>query len=136
MRRLVILATALFGLFLLWVIFQADTGRDTVFFRFARSVPLGDKIGHFFLYGFLAFGLHLSLRLRCFRLRGWKLPTGPTILLFVVVAEEFSQAFIPYRTLDAGDLIADVLGVVLFTWLTCLPFFRRRFGLPENNPAS
>lgn len=133
MRRLTVLSTALFGAFIVWIIFMADSGRDSVFFRFARSLPLGDKLGHFFLYGLLAFGLNLSLRHRCFRLIGLSLPLGASFLLLVVVAEEFSQAFIPSRTLDAGDLLADVLGVSLFGWLSFRPVFRRLVGSPKED---
>ncbi len=128
MRRLLILFTVLFGAFIAWIIFLADAGRDSVFFRFARSLPLGDKLGHCFLFGVLSFGLNLSLRLKTFRLGRLKVPLGPAVLLILVVGEEFSQALFPSRTVDAGDLLADLLGITVFTALSLRPALRRRFG--------
>lgn len=40
-------------------------------------------------------------------------------LLFVVM-EELSQYFIPNRTLDITDLVADFFGIIVFSFITQL----------------
>lgn len=46
--------------------------------------------------------------------------TGTVLVFLFVLIEELSQHFIPNRTLDGVDLIADILGIMLFNFLTIL----------------
>lgn len=102
--------------FIGWVIHQADTGAESLFFRLAESLPLADKLGHIFLFGMLAFLLSLSLKRRAHRIYGWSIHQGSLLVLGFAIAEEFSQQFFATRTPDVGDLMADLIGIVLAEW--------------------
>jgi len=74
------------------------------------SLPGTDKVLHFFLFGALAFGTHLALRGRTWR----GIPLAVALPLLGGFAEELVQATSPFRTADPIDLLADLLGLVLF----------------------
>ncbi len=44
-------------------------------------------------------------------------PLAPMIVVLFCVVDEIIQLFVPYRSFDLVDLIADLCGIVLFTWL-------------------
>jgi VanZ family protein len=107
----------LFALFILLVIALANMGKVGVL-GFVNRIPLGDKAGHFLLYGLLALLIDLNL----FR----SLPSQSRRLLAVKVAlilalliglEEASQLYLVNRTFSLADLFASYLGVLLFSWM-------------------
>lgn len=106
-------AFAALASFIGWVIYQADTGAESRLFTLVESLPLGDKLGHIFLFGVLAFLLSLSLTKRAHRLCGWSIHRGSLLVLGFAIVEEFSQQFFATRTPDVGDLIADLTGIFL-----------------------
>lgn len=115
------LALALFASFLVLVILAANTGTGAPIFHLVHEIPYGDKIGHFFLMGMLSFLANLSLGGRMLEFRGRRMMLmGSAIVLVIVTLEELSQHFIPNRTLDGGDLIADYAGILLFGKLAML----------------
>ena len=74
-------------------------------------MPLGDKSCH---YAFMfTFSMLTNLALRCLaiHLGGRTLLLGTLIVTMVVVAEEFSQLWIPGRDFDLLDLAADLVGI-------------------------
>jgi polysaccharide biosynthesis protein VpsQ len=95
------------------VIVCADTGRMRGFLGWVNSLPLGDKAGHFVLIGTMAHLLNYALCFRTWRIGKWPLQSGGLVILALITAEEFSQIWIPGRTFDAGDLVANGIGVVL-----------------------
>ena len=105
---------AAFLAFIAGVIFAADRHLARGFFGWVQSFPLGDKAGHFVLMGGLAFLLNRALAAR-------EIPPGVqlggVIIAVFVVAEEFSQLWLPWRTFDCADLVADFLGIALADWL-------------------
>lgn len=119
MQKAFTLVTICFALFLLWVIYLANTGQPSIFFDFIRQIPNGDKIGHVLLFGFLTFGAIIATGFKCFRLFGGKLTIywGAAGVLVFVIAEELTQQFFPSRTMDIKDLIADAMGIAVFTLL-------------------
>ena len=117
MSRLILFATVLFALFIAWIVYLADTGQDSIFFELVKVLPLGDKLGHFFLFGLLALGANLALNHRGIRWGRWLVPTGALVVFFVAAAEELSQMFVSGRTCDITDLLADVAGIVVFSAL-------------------
>ncbi len=124
--------------FVIWIIYIANTGGHSVFFDIVRTTRDGDKIGHFFLYGLLAFCLNVSWRLRTLRWHKFNLYWGTLGVSVFVVLEELSQAYIPSRTVDARDLYADAAGIFCFTVLTALVhlliyFIRQRLPRHEAN---
>ncbi|WP_340155518.1 VanZ family protein [uncultured Winogradskyella sp.] len=124
--------TALFLLFIIWIIFSADTGGKNVFFDFVNRLPYGDKIGHFFLFGFFTLAVNSALRFKNFKY--WEvLPLGTLLVAICVLIEELSQAFFPNRTLDISDLIADGLGILFFTFIGNLLNKKGVFKLKESS---
>ena len=124
--------TVVFLFFILWIIYSADTGKHNVFFYLTDKIPYGDKLGHFFLFGILALLLNIALRFKRFKL--WqKLPLGTVLVSLFVILEELSQAFFPNRTLDITDLLADGLGILVFSGISYLLFDHRSLGLEKSN---
>jgi hypothetical protein len=105
---------AIYIFILAGIIVLADVRETQFLFGFIRRLPFGDKLGHFFLMGMFSLVLNLALSAR--EIRVWKLKylLGSLIVLNVVAAEEFSQLFIGGRTFDAGDLLADAAGILIF----------------------
>jgi VanZ family protein len=69
-----------------------------------------DKAGHFFMYGMLGFLiLRAASRTRSARAL---LATLAGVAIFAAL-DEWHQAFIPGRSADVGDWVADVIGVCL-----------------------
>jgi VanZ family protein len=108
--------TILFALFIILIIVLADTGNLGIL-KLVNRIPLGDKAGHFILYGILTLLINLTL----FR----SVPAQSRIRVAVVIGlilglliglEEFSQKSFPDRTFDLGDLTASYLGVIFFSW--------------------
>ena len=107
-----------FFCFILWVIYLANTGQNSVFFQFVARIPYGDKLGHFCLFGLLTLATNLAFRFKSFKLFSIELFLGTILVFSFVVIEEFSQYFIPNRSFDLMDLSADFVGIVFFTFVT------------------
>lgn len=103
--------------FIAWLVFVggvivcADTGRLRAFLGWVNSLPLGDKAGHFVLIGTMAHLLNYALRFKTRRIGKWPFQVGGLIILALITVEEVSQIWIPSRTFDAGDLLANTVGV-------------------------
>ncbi|MFC1747595.1 VanZ family protein [Pseudomonadota bacterium] len=104
---------ALFFLFILWIIYEANQGNNNLFITFTASVPYGDKLGHIGLYGVLT--LLINLASRCYRIQlgNISLQAGTLAVLVFSLAEELSQGLLPTRTLDMGDAAADIVGIMI-----------------------
>jgi polysaccharide biosynthesis protein VpsQ len=106
----------LFLLFLLYIIAAADKGAIPPFIRAMYHFPHGDWVGHFVLYGILAW-----LAARAFPRRGihsgWKFPFSALFVILMAAIEELSQFLFPTRTPDLFDLSFGVLGTIVGTWL-------------------
>jgi polysaccharide biosynthesis protein VpsQ len=107
-----------FFAFICSVIYMADTGIPNVMMQVTAAVPMGDKLGHFGLFGTLALLLNWALRYRTFRAARRPWLWGSVLVLSFALLEEGSQAFFPQRTLDATDALADLLGVWAFSQLS------------------
>lgn len=116
MNKLSIIIAASFFSFILWIIFLANTGGSSVLFDLVRAIPYGDKVGHFFLFGTLTMTFIIASRFTTFSLGGFDIYYGVVVVAIFVISEEISQAFIPSRTLDILDLLADAAGIILFTY--------------------
>ncbi|MDH3973797.1 MAG: VanZ family protein [Deltaproteobacteria bacterium] len=113
-----ILPALLFFLFICYIIILADVGAESFLFDFFRGVPLGDKLGHFMLYGFLSFLLNRALTYRYIEKYGLYWQLGSLTVFSFALLEEISQYYFPERTADMTDLLADAAGIVLFTLLS------------------
>ncbi|MEO1804769.1 MAG: VanZ family protein [Bacteroidota bacterium] len=105
--------TIAFLILIVSIIWIVDTGRGTAVLDMVHRIPLGDKMGHFFLMGILSLLVNLSLKLRTFTVWGREVLLGTTLVLIVVTLEELSQGFVPTRNLSFQDWVADFLGIVL-----------------------
>jgi VanZ family protein len=112
-------AALLFLLFIGLVIVAADTDSIPPFIRDIYRFPGGDLVGHFVLYGILAF---LSIRAFPRRLHLGRVSVPLVMLLVVALAvlEEVSQFWFPLRTPDLRDLGCGLIGILAGTWLAGL----------------
>lgn len=106
---------ALFGLFIVCIIVLANMDMLGIL-DFINSIPYGDKIGHFILYGILT----LLIDLAFFRShqnvsRNLIVLRVAFVLALLIGLEEYSQKFIPSRTFSLLDLAYGYVGVVLFS---------------------
>ena len=127
LSRVVVLTTVVFIGCIFWVLYQADTGKDSAIFDWVRSLPNGDKLGHFMVFGVLTLLLNVSLKFSTVRLFFIPVYWGTFSVALFSLGEEISQYFIPSRTFDLLDLVADAGGILTFTLITwCLAFWLGR----------
>ena len=128
-RKLLIVSGAFaavcFLVFTIWIIHEANIGRDNILFKTVRATPYGDKIGHFLLAGFLTLIANFLLKSRVLTLGRLRLPWGSLVILVLVIAEESSQYYLPTRSLDIWDAVANFAGILVFT-LPTLYYVRSR----------
>ncbi|MBW4604036.1 MAG: VanZ family protein [Calothrix sp. FI2-JRJ7] len=79
--------------------------------------PYYDTVLHFVLLGIAAYLSHLALNKRQLHILGTALPLAPFIVFFFCILDEIIQKFTPHRSADIVDLIADVCGIIVFTYL-------------------
>ncbi len=110
-------AALVFAAFFVSIIIIANRGEGGNWWPFIERLPMGDKIGHLGLVGALSLLCNFAFHLRQ---PAW-LPqrvTPVSLVLFVLLtSEELSQAFIPSRTCDPFDWLADLLGIACGQWL-------------------
>jgi len=104
-----------FFIFISFIIYLADTADYNFAFRMIGHIPYGDKIMHALLYGVMALLLNYGLKFKSYKFLGFNLQLGAIIVLFFAGLEEITQYWIPSRTFDLGDLLADAIGVALFS---------------------
>lgn len=108
-------------LFILLVIIPtivlADLGRLPGFLSWLYAFPEGDKLGHFSLYGILAFLLVMVVPIRDAE-KPWKPPLLACCLLIVLIGiEEISQLVFRTRSADVVDFVFSVIGVIALGYL-------------------
>jgi hypothetical protein len=103
-----------FGFFLCCLVVLADSGRGRWLFRMAESIPGGDKIGHFILFGLLAFLVNLVMQASVIRFGRLTLLKGSALVMVIVIAEEVSQLLFVSRSFELLDLTADLAGIWIF----------------------
>jgi VanZ family protein len=69
----------------------------------------------------MAMLLNYGLNYKFYTFGGFNMQLGAIIVLTFAGIEEISQYWIPSRTCDVVDFIADTVGVILFSFI----FFRR-----------
>ena len=95
------------------------------------SFPYADKLMHFLMFGLAAFWLHLWLDGRRLRLGPLRPPLALLIAFGLALPEELAQHFARARSLEALDLISDLAGMLVFTWLAAL-VLRRGSAHPKE----
>lgn len=125
MKKYIWLSVA-FGSFLLLIIALANSG--FAFLGLVHRIPLGDKIGHFVLFGTLAFLVNKALRCRTVNVLGKDVLIGCFGVLCFVVIEEFSQIYFDARTFDITDLMYDLVGIYVGGFLAVVSGQLPRFS--------
>jgi hypothetical protein len=107
------IAALAFIVFMITIIIIADRGEGSRWWSFIDHIPYGDKVGHLGLIGTLSLLCNLAIppRKHAFLPRFITLTT--LILLVFLSLEELAQAFIPTRTCDFFDWLADLAGLAL-----------------------
>ena len=104
-----------FFLFISFIIYLADTADYNFAFRVIGNIPNGDKLMHGLLYGVMALLLNYGLNFKSKKIFGFKMQIGAIIVLTFAGLEEITQYWLPSRTCDVFDFVADVVGVTLFS---------------------
>lgn len=124
--------TLIFFVFIAAVVVAADEGRLPALIVALYAFPAGDKVGHFVLFGLLAFLLGLSLPLAG-PPRPWlTLAAAGMVLAVLVGAEEWSQSYFANRHASWADLASSYAGILSFT---CLAWARRRQQHAISQPS-
>jgi hypothetical protein len=136
MQKFFNITAVLFSLFILSIIYLANTGGNVAAMTAVRSVMHGDKIAHFFLFGTLGFVLNLAFFCKTWRWFGIPIYRGTALVLLFAIIEESSQYFITRRNFDLMDMLADVLGLLFFAIFTrCVyPRLTRTYPREKNSP--
>ena len=88
----------------------ANRGEGDRWWPFIHNIPYGDKLGHVGLMATLSLLCNLAFAKKPLSF----LPSRITLILFLIVTlEEISQTFIPTRTPDPLDWLADLIGLAL-----------------------
>lgn len=107
-----------FTLFIFWIIYRADTGGTLFFTKMFRFLPFPDKWGHFILFGILTLLINVALKYKRFPIGKYPIYLGTIWVSVFVVVEELSQGLLATRSMDYLDVLADGVGIVLFSWGT------------------
>lgn len=115
-QRLINGIAILFTLFIVFIIFSANTGRNLALFQIT-NLPYGDKIAHAGLIGMLTFLLNLAFQSKTFTYlnKNWLIVSVGMVILATI--EEFSQIWIASRNFDLLDLGANYFGILVGSFL-------------------
>ena len=124
MERPVKWLTLAFIAFMAAVVLLADRGQLPGFITALYAFPEGDKVGHFVLFGILAFLLNNSVSLAPPH-RPWLNLVAASLALAAAAAnEEASQSLFVNRHASWQDLASSCAGILCFAYLAW--FIRRR----------
>jgi hypothetical protein len=73
-------------------------------FWLIRAIPYGDKLAHGFAFGVLGLFLYLAIEI------GW---LALMVVSFYGISDELHQFFVPGRSVDIYDWVADTIGAAL-----------------------
>jgi polysaccharide biosynthesis protein VpsQ len=114
------IATLVFFLFICFVIFSADTSRMPNWIALVYHFPNGDKVGHFVLYGIMAFLMNISFPRWGWHMGKISLPGGGLFFAVFSILEEISQSFFASRNSSLLDVAFSLLGILVFSFLSYL----------------
>ena len=118
MKKITLLLTLSLAFFILWAIKMANTGESSNLIYLVYAIPHGDKIAHLLLFGLLSFGVNATTRYKLIKITNFKIYLGTLLVFLFALLEELSQYFIPTRSLDIFDLIANIIGISVFTFVS------------------
>lgn len=106
--------TGIYLLIVAGIIVTADLKSTSYLLGFVGNIPYGDKIGHFVLFGVLAFLVNLNFGMRMFSFGRSDYLLGSLIVMVGITIEEFTQIFMRGRTFSWLDLFCGYAGVIFF----------------------
>ena len=115
--------TLVVALLVVAIVIAADRGQLPAFVIALYAFPSGDKVGHFAIFGALAFLLNMSLPLSPASRPWLSLVIGTIVLAALIAAEELSQSLFAGRHASWADLASSYAGIVC---LSCLAWVVRR----------
>ena len=95
------------------IVVAADRDGLPLLLQRVYNYPAGDKLGHFVLFGGLAFVGALGFPRRTEPLAGVSVPVSTLVIALLVTLEEASQAWFPGRTASVFDLLASYAGMAV-----------------------
>jgi len=63
-------------------------------------------------------------------------PYGALSIFGLVIVEELTQAFFPWRTVDITDILSDLAGIMAFSLLSLQPRIQRLFIRTDHAPIN
>ena len=135
-RTLVRGAACAFVIFIITIIVIADRGQGDQWWAFVARIPYGDKVGHLGLIGTLSLLCNLAIQPRPYAWLPRFITLTTLVLLVLLSLEELAQAFIPSRTCDLFDWLADLIGLALGQMAAAgLARIRRRPSVYQKTPV-
>jgi VanZ family protein len=109
------------------VLIFAASSRSTVA---GPRIPYFDKVVHFSVYGLLG-------TLVCRQGRGWRGAVGAVLVVSAYgAADEWHQSFVPGRSSEVADWVADTAGAAVAAWMyTRWRWYRGWLERPMWGPA-
>ncbi len=108
------LPSTLFLVFIGWIIYDADLGRENLFLSIGEKVPFGDKFGHFFIFGLFFFILNHAISAKRVKIGKRNIYVASIVVIMLAVTEEFTQIALEQRNFELFDILFDFLGVLFF----------------------
>ncbi len=121
-HRLPLIALVAFSSFLIGIVWLANHGRG--FWGFLHRIPYGDKLGHVGLVGLFAYLFNLTLGNRRCPAPLQHVLMGSGLVVAIMTLEELSQKFLPHRSPDFIDWVANLTGAALAQIAAILTFRR------------
>ncbi len=126
--------TSLFFAFIIWIIIQADLVISNPLLSFTKKIPYGDKFGHLILYGTLVFLVNVTTNFQQIRIYNIRLLLGVFLVTSFALAEEFTQIVLASRNFEIMDIISDLVGITLFTFLSQMAY-NKKLNIICVNPS-
>ncbi|MBF0433717.1 MAG: hypothetical protein HQK83_20730 [Fibrobacteria bacterium] len=79
------------------------------------KIPMADKFGHFFVYGYFVFLVNRYIITSCWQFGTRTIPVGSLLMLFLLTFEECTQYFLVTRSFCMFDLATNYLAVLVFS---------------------
>ena len=117
LRKGFMLSSGLLLGFIIWIIVNANTGQPIAILQWLHTVPNGDKWGHLVLATVLTLSFNGMFAFRTTKLGPIPFYFGTLTVAALAFMEELTQFFIPNRTVELYDLLADGAGLLLGTFL-------------------
>ena len=126
--------TGIYLLIVAGIIVVADIKSTSYLLSFVGNIPYGDKIGHFVLFGVLAFLVNFAFGMRNLSFGRFEYLLGSLIVIIGITVEELTQIFMRGRTFSWLDLFCGYAGILVFGEIARI-IYRRFFSNNQDNSS-